>query len=238
MHAEMARIHGLVDKLDGGLAAREGELLYHLARNSMGKGVIVEIGSWKGKSTIWLAKGSKAGTGAKVYAIDPHTGTSLHAWAGNESTLAEFLQNIQEADVNDIVVPLVKASAEAANGLDEPVELLFVDGDHEYESVKLDYDTWFPKVINGGVIAFHDSMAAPGVRRVIEGDICGSRYFRNVRFVDSITFAQKSRQISIGDKLKNRYIMYLRDFYWFGARVHLPTSVRAIGNELVRMLQR
>jgi hypothetical protein len=58
---EIDEIKKLVFKINGWLTDKEGELLYNLAKNCTGKGVIVEIGSWKGKSTIWLGKGSKAG---------------------------------------------------------------------------------------------------------------------------------------------------------------------------------
>jgi predicted O-methyltransferase YrrM len=60
----------------GWLTDAEGELLFNLAKSCSGKGVIVEIGSWKGKSTIWMARGSQAGHGVKIYAIDPHEGDS------------------------------------------------------------------------------------------------------------------------------------------------------------------
>lgn len=58
--------------IEGWLADVEGALLYSLARKCNANGVIVEIGSWKGKSTIFIAKGSEAGQRVRVYAIDPH----------------------------------------------------------------------------------------------------------------------------------------------------------------------
>jgi predicted O-methyltransferase YrrM len=72
---ETDEVKKFVDNIDGWLFEREGELLYDLAKNCTGKGVIVEIGSWKGKSTIWLGKGSKRGKKVLIYAIDPHTGS-------------------------------------------------------------------------------------------------------------------------------------------------------------------
>ncbi|MCS6951010.1 MAG: class I SAM-dependent methyltransferase, partial [bacterium] len=72
----------LTEKVEGWLTVEEGELLYQLARACKGKGVIVEIGSFKGKSTIWLAKGSLAGAGVRVFAIDPHTGSEEHRQDG------------------------------------------------------------------------------------------------------------------------------------------------------------
>jgi len=64
--------------VEGWLARAEGKLLYRLAKRCTGRGVIVEIGSWKGKSTIWLASGSRAASRSKVHSIDPHTGSPQH----------------------------------------------------------------------------------------------------------------------------------------------------------------
>jgi len=59
----------------------------------------VEIGSWKGKSTIWLAKGAKAGSQNEVFAIDPHQGSKAHTDEGEESTYPTFLTNLEKAHV-------------------------------------------------------------------------------------------------------------------------------------------
>ena len=88
-----------VEDVPGWLTRSEGKLLFNLAKSCAGRGVIVEIGSWKGKSTIWLAKGSQAGQNAKVYAIDPHAGTSEHRRQGKISTFEEFERNISQAGV-------------------------------------------------------------------------------------------------------------------------------------------
>jgi len=68
----------IADKINGHLSDKEGEFLYSTAKKCLGKGAIVEIGCWKGKSTVYLASGSKAGNNIKVYAIDPHQGTKDH----------------------------------------------------------------------------------------------------------------------------------------------------------------
>lgn len=62
-------IKSIVDKIDGWLTFDEGKFLYSAATEC--KGNIVEIGSWKGKSTIWLCNGSKEGNNSKIYSIDP-----------------------------------------------------------------------------------------------------------------------------------------------------------------------
>src|SRR5712691_13572252 len=62
----------LIADVPGWLTDEEGEALYDLARACTGKGVIVEIGSWVGKSTICLGRGSLAGASVPIYAVDPH----------------------------------------------------------------------------------------------------------------------------------------------------------------------
>lgn len=214
-------IKKLADKVDGWLTDREGGLLYNLAKNCTGGGVIVEIGSWQGKSTIWLGRGSKKGNNVKIYAIDPHTGASEHKERyGEVWTFEEFKKNIIVAKVDDITIPIVKTSEVAAKNFDEPVELIFIDGAHEYELVKLDFELWFPKVINGGIMAFHDTRGRRGPAKVVEELVYKSKNFRNVRFVDTITFAEKVRQNSIKDRLINRCVLLLKKLYRFARKLH------------------
>jgi len=158
--AEIGHIKEISKNIPGWLSDAQGEFLYNTAKKCIGKGVIVEIGSWEGKSTVWLAKGSKAGSNAKIYAVDPHTGSSEHKKRyGVVWTFEEFKKNIKRANVEDIVVPIVKTSEDAARDWDEkPIELLWIDGSHEYEMVKLDFDLWFPYLIEEGIIAVHDTI--------------------------------------------------------------------------------
>jgi len=231
-------IKKLVDKVHGFLSDKEGELLYNLAKNCTGKGVIVEIGSWKGKSTIWLGKGSKRANKVKIYAIDPHIGSSEHKKAyGKIWTFEEFKKNIKNANVDDIIIPIVKTSEEAAKNFDEPVELIFIDGAHEYDLVKLDFELWFPKVIDGGIMAFHDTTVWLGPKKVVDEFVYKSKNFRNVRFIDSITFAEKVRQNSIKDRLRNRYVLLLKNLYKSKVKLYFPKLIRMIGKKLIKLTQ-
>ncbi|MEW6529028.1 MAG: class I SAM-dependent methyltransferase [Candidatus Micrarchaeota archaeon] len=236
MTIEETRI--VADKIEGWLTDREGETLYNLAKNCKGNGVIVEIGSWKGKSTIWIANGSKSGNKVKIYAIDPHIGSSEHQKENEKIwTFEEFKKNIKNAKVDDIIVPLIKTSEEAVNSFNEQVEFIFIDGAHEYELVKLDFDLWFPKVIDGGILAFHDTIGWEGPTKVVKDCVCKSKYFKNIKFVDSITFAQKVKQNTLKDCVKNRYMLLLKDLYVFGAKLHLPKSITKIGKKIIARLQ-
>jgi hypothetical protein len=141
--------------------------LYKLARES--KKPIVEIGSWLGRSTIVLAGGSKDGNGSMIYSVD--TWKDL---ADNNNFYKDFypdfIENIKYAGVDDRITILKGKSVDMAKyyreNIGEEIGVLFIDADHEYESIKSDYDSWSPMV--NGTIAFHDYTHCSGVKRFID----------------------------------------------------------------------
>lgn len=203
---ERAAFHQAFVAVEGWLSESEGELLYRLARRCRPPGVIVEIGSWKGRSTICLAKGSLAGSRVPVYAIDPHTGSPEHRREfGEVWTLGAFRANVRGAGVEEIVRPLVQTSEEAARDFTESVALIFIDGPHEYEAVRRDFEAWFCKVAEGGVMAFHDTSYWNGPGRLMGERVFPSRHFRRAGWVDSITFAEKVATNMLRDRVANRW---------------------------------
>ena len=93
--------------------------------------------------------------------------------------------------------PRVQRSAEAARDFEDPVALLDIDGGHDFATVLEDFTLWFPKVVDGGVMAFHDTVGYPGPRRVVRDHVYRSRRFRRVRFADSLTYAEKVSRSTI-----------------------------------------
>ena len=120
--------------IEGWLSDEQGRYLCAAAAATRGAGAIVEIGSWKGRSTSWLALGASR-AGRRVHAIDPHEGSREDPSA---HTLDAFLENLRRAGVSDTVEPLVMTSTRAAGVLTGPVELLFIDGDHSPAAVARD----------------------------------------------------------------------------------------------------
>jgi len=226
----LTKIMTILDQIDGYLSPTEVELLYSLAKRCKGKGVIVEIGSYKGKSTISLASGSKAGNRVKIYAIDPFKHPKI---SGASDTLNEFKQNICLAGVSDMVTEMVLTSESAAKIFHEPVELIFIDGDHDYKNVKLDYGLWFPKVINGGIMAFHDSLGDGGPSIFVNQSIFKSKNFKKVNFKSSITFAEKTEHISFYNRLANNYMLFLKKMCDVVIGIHLPPYIKNIGKNLL-----
>ena len=204
----MQTIEDILTSVDGWLHPNEARLLYRLASQCRARGAIVEIGSWKGKSTICLARGSIAGSKAKINAIDPHTGSPEHSREfGVVWTFDAFRRNIEKAGVNEMVTPHVDYSDAVAKKFNEPVELIFIDGIHEYEGVKIDFDDWFAKVIDGGRMAFHDSTCWDGVLEVVKEGLFKSRRFRHIRFASSLTYGEKVAQNTFLERVGNRIML-------------------------------
>lgn len=200
----------ITDSVEGWLSRKEGWFLYRMAGRC--KGNIVEIGSWKGKSTVWLGLGSKSGNHAVIHAVDPHTGAPEHVRSlGKVWTFDQFQENIRNAGIEHLVHPLVNTSEAAAADFNEPVEFLFIDGAHEYEAVRNDLRLWSPKLVEGGFIAFHDTTGWYGPRKVVADNLFKGAGYRGVGFVDSMTFGQKCSTPSATDLLMNklRYLLFI-----------------------------
>jgi hypothetical protein len=200
----------------------------------------VEIGSWKGKSTTWLAKGSRSGSGLSVFAIDPHRGGSADTGEDvAKGTFDDFTANMKRAGIDDLVVPYVMTSAEAAAKVRDEVVLLFVDGSHECEDVKLDVELWVPKVVDGGRIAFHDTVNSVwlGVPRAVREVVYKSDHFKNVRLVDSMTICEKANGNSLAQRFQRRWALLVLDASNLAVRRHPPKPLLSLGRRVVRLLQ-
>jgi len=150
---------------EGWLGVPEMAFLY-MAAKRCSKGCIVELGSWQGLSTIFLSKGTEAGFKRTVYAIDPHTSTLIHRLNEQEDTFRSFKTTCDIFHLGN-VQPLRTYSYEAVKTWEEPIGLLFIDADHEYEPVKQDFEQWYPHILKGGMIIFHD-FDKPGVCQVVQ----------------------------------------------------------------------
>ena len=234
MSSFQAKVKPLIADVPGWLTDEEGEALYELARSCTGKGVIVEIGSWKGKSTVCLGVGSQDGEAVPVYAIDPHA----------DYRFGDFKTNVERARIAELVRPIAALSQPAADDFVEPIELLFVDGSHEYDLVLEDFEKWVPKVVDGGWVAFHDTTWTAGPRKVVGHAIYRSRRFKDARFVvGSTTVARKVEQNSLADRTRNRYVLGVKTAFWLGSsalkkqRRLLPKPVERFGRRVLRAIQ-
>ena len=223
----------ILSKVEGMLTPNEGRYLYKLAQLNHGKGAIVEIGSWKGKSTIWLAFGSMAAGDDKVYAIDPHTPLPEEGYV--EDTEADFRRNIEEAGIDSHVVAIIMTSEEAVKGWNRPVGLLWIDGDHRYEQAKQDFLLWEPHVIEGGTIAMHDTIRKKGPKRVLWERIFRSNRFQGISIVDHITAARKVKKTSLWGGLIKWLTIGCRGLYIAARKIRIPCA-KPVGRWMLKNL--
>ena len=253
MTYSLKNIRQFIERTDvqGWLSFREGAALFRQALLCPREYAIVEIGSWQGKSTVYLAGGSLSGNRATVFAVDPHTSAGTSAFAADPHTSAgttavgmntyeAFLRNISAAGVRSVVKPMVTTSAEAARDFSGPVGLVFLDGDHSYESVRSDFEFWFPKLIDGGVIMFHDTIALDGPRTLISEIFPGGN-LTDARQVDSIFLATKTTHASPGYRLDIFYLLTLRSLmrlaFIVSRKIKIPKPMKTAYRNVMGKLQ-
>lgn len=175
--------------IDGYTSLNEGFLLYSLAKKLKDSAIAVEVGSWKGRSTAWLALGLKeAGTHGQVVAIDHGIGDSA---TGLQETAAAFLHNIKRLEITEFVKPIFEKSQQAILAWSGPIQLLFIDAAHDYESVRTDFG-WERYLADGGWIVFHDVLnPSEGPTRIFLEKVIKSNRFNCFGTVDSVVFARK-----------------------------------------------
>jgi hypothetical protein len=136
-----------VPSIKGWLSRDAAVLLYDLARQ-VTHGCIVEVGSYRGRSTVALARGAAAGHGPRIYAVEPHE-PFVGARGGEfgPEDRAAFFRNMVRTGAYKHVRLLNTKSEVVAPGWNEPIGLLWLDGDHSYEGVRRDFDAWAPHLL-------------------------------------------------------------------------------------------
>jgi MMP 1-O-methyltransferase len=165
----MARVYELepqIDPIHGWLVREAGNILYQLVRVHMVSPLVVELGSWRGRSTAWLASAAKdRGDDSRVIAVDTWAGTAneeqhqeLLKGMGPDQLFEEFQANMKKMGVDDIVEPWRMTTIEAARRWTRgsTIGLLHIDASHEYLDVRADFEHWAPFVAPGGFIVFDD----------------------------------------------------------------------------------
>jgi len=174
---------------DMGSYAERG-YLFQLASALPEDAQVVEVGSWMGASTCFLAGGLR-GAGARIHAVDNFQGLSTcgedAAWydrhfrrLGRKGTLEIFRENLAALGFTTRIEPFVGDSVAAVQAWAAKrgtIDLVFIDGDHSYEACQADIAGWSPFLKPGGIIAFHDfGSRAEGVTRAIFEAIKAGRF--------------------------------------------------------------
>ena len=163
----------VIENIKGFLDPAEGRGLYEIALQASRLGPCLEIGSYCGKSAVYLGSACRE-NGATLFSIDHHRG-SEEQQPGEVyfdpalfdfktfcmDTLPLFRQTLALAGLEETVVPLVSRSQVVARDWSTPLSLVFIDGGHSFESAKTDYDCWSGHILPGGYLLIHDIFENP-----------------------------------------------------------------------------
>jgi predicted O-methyltransferase YrrM len=151
----------------------EGLALHAAGRDAASIGPLLEVGSYCGKSAVYLGAAARAG-GTVLFSVDHHRGSEENqaGWehhdpevvdpaTGRMDTLPFFRRTIERAGLEDAVVAVVGDSPVIAANWRTPLGLVFIDGGHALDVVLADYGAWSPQVAAGGVLVFHDVFEDP-----------------------------------------------------------------------------
>jgi predicted O-methyltransferase YrrM len=157
----------------GFMPVDEGLALYEAAVAVDVEGPFVEIGSYCGKSAVYLGAAAR-GQGRVVFCVDHHRGSEENqpGWEWHEPDLVDpatgrldtlpcFRRTIAEAGLDDVVVAVVGDSPTIAGAWATPLALCFIDGGHGRLPARLDFEGWSPHVRDGGLLVIHDVFTDP-----------------------------------------------------------------------------
>lgn len=166
-------LRAAAERATGFMPADEGLALYDATADYLGTGVALEVGTYCGKSTLYLGAAARV-TGGRVVTVDHHRGSEEHqpGWdyhdpnlvdphTGRLDTVGAFRRTLADAGLADEVVAVVGSSAVAASLWRTPLSVLFIDGSHTEEAANADYEGWAPWVLPGGALLIHDVFPNP-----------------------------------------------------------------------------
>ncbi len=164
-------LHELLDNVEsvqGWLARPEARLLAELASMVEPPNCAVEIGNYRGRSTVALGLGARSGNGARVFSIDPHAEfTGARGGRFGSEDQAQLYANLARTGVGEQVnVVGLDSIAVARAWSSANVALLFVDGDHRYDAVCADFEAWRVHLVPRAQVLF-DDVDYPDVERVV-----------------------------------------------------------------------
>lgn len=220
-----------LDGVEGWLTLAQAEALYDAA-SALGPGQrVVEIGSFRGRSTTVL--GLAAGPGVEVVAIDPHAGNDRgpNELEGFATAAAEdhevFRANLARAGLLDRVRHLRAFSQDALAGVDGDADVLFIDGAHRYRPALADIQAWGQRVPAGGVLLIHDAFSSIGVTLAILRALVPSTRFRYAGRAGSLAVYRCEPLVGARARLSNAG-RQLAQLPWFARNV-VVKALLAVG---------
>jgi len=162
-----------IESVKGFMDAQEGAALYEAAYAEAARGPLLEVGSYCGKSAVYLGTACKT-AGGVLFTVDHHRGSeeTQPGWEhhdpetwdntiGAMDTLPFLRRTLRDADLEEHVFPIVGRSGTVAANWQTPLAMLFIDGGHSREMAFADYEGWSRHVMPGGLMAIHDVFPNP-----------------------------------------------------------------------------
>lgn len=191
-----SKIGGYSD-IDGWLTKSEALGLFKCASSLPSNAVVVEIGTWKGKSTFCIAQGLKSGI---INSVDPFDASGEEESAvvyndkkGDIPLLKQFENRMTELGVRDKIIPRKGLSKDFV-GQFPKIDFLFIDGDHSIEGCDFDFKNYSPYLNSGALIAFHDyykNRDSLGPTWVVHNRVLPSSEFSFVKLYDTLWIGRK-----------------------------------------------
>lgn len=163
----------LIDRTKGFLDPAEGMRLYEAALDASRLGPCLEIGSYCGKSTLYIGAACRK-SNMTLFAVDHHRGSeeqqpgegyfdpeTYDIRQGRMDTLPLFLKALADGGLKDTVVPILANSAMVARHWATPLGLVFMDGGHSFAAAYTDYNSWTGHILPGGYLLIHDIFERP-----------------------------------------------------------------------------
>jgi MMP 1-O-methyltransferase len=160
------------ERATGFMPLVEGLALHEAALQALPRGPVLEVGTYCGKSTLYLAAAARE-VGGRVITIDHHRGSEEHqaGWEyhdptltdedGRIDTLTRFRRTLVDSGLEPYVIAVVGRSADVAAVWGAPLGMVFVDGGHTDEAAKADFEGWAHRVVGGGLLVIHDVFPDP-----------------------------------------------------------------------------
>ncbi len=160
----------------GWMPEDEGQLLFRTAQIALDRGPVLEVGSYCGKSAIYLGAAAQVrdSEGDVVFTVDHHRGSQeiqpgwehhdpdlIDPRSGKMDSLPFLRRTLTDAGLDDRVVAIVGESASVATHWRTPLGMVFIDGGHSDEPAQADYTGWARWLVTGGLLAVHDVFEHP-----------------------------------------------------------------------------
>ena len=206
-------IAAIASRVKGFLAEDEGRALYDLALKAGRLGPCLEIGSFCGKSAVYIGAACRE-LGVTLFTIDHHRGSEeqqpgqlyfdpeiYDEKSGGVNSLPLLRHTLRLAELEDTVVPMVTQSRVAVRDWATPLGMVFIDGGHSYEAALADYRGWGPHLLQGGFLVFHDIYLDPSkggqAPRQVYAKALESGEFDELPMVNTLGILQKRHAVVV-----------------------------------------